>query len=63
MKIRKMIEIIGDSRENIAKRAGISVAQLNNNVSQGVDVEELMDGRFVTVRSNATYFEREDEAN
>ena len=52
-----MIESLGGSRADISSQAGISVQQLNNNVSKGVEVEELKDGRYVTVRKDATYFE------
>ena len=51
-----MIKKLGGHRATIAKDAGISVQVLNNAVSKGVSVEELKDGRFVTVRRDATYF-------
>lgn len=51
-----MIEKLGGNRAAIAKKAGVSVQQLNNQVSKGVEVVELKDGRFVTVRKNTTYY-------
>ena len=54
--MQEMICKIGMTRADIAGLAGISIQQLNNNVSKGVIVEELKDGRFVTVRRDATYF-------
>ena len=56
MKIKQMIKQLGGNRAAIAKKAGVSVQQLNNQVSKGVEVEELKDGRFVTVRKDATYY-------
>ena len=56
MKITEMIEKLGGNRAAIAKKAGVSVQQLNNQVSKGVEVVELKDGRFVTVRKNTTYY-------
>lgn len=58
MNIRKMVEILGGKRVDIAKNAGISLCQLNNSISTGKQVEELKDGRYVTVRKDATYFEQ-----
>lgn len=56
MNITEMIKRFKTSRSDIAKQAGISIQQLNNQVSKSVEVEELKDGRFVTVRKDATYF-------
>lgn len=56
MNIKDMIKKLGGHRATIAKQAGISVQTLNNAVSKGISVEELKDGRFVTVRRDATYF-------
>jgi len=51
-----MIKALNKSRADIAKEAGISIQQLNNQVSKGVQVVELKDGRFVTIRKDATFF-------
>lgn len=56
MKITDMIKALNKSRADIAKEAGISIQQLNNQVSKGVQVVELKDGRFVTIRKDATFF-------
>lgn len=56
MKITEMIKQLGGNRAAIAKRAGISIQQLNNMVSKGQEVELLQDGSFVAVRSNAVRF-------
>ena len=56
MNIREMVELLDCKRVDIAKDAGISLYQLNNSISQNKQVEELKDGRFVMVRSDATYF-------
>lgn len=58
MKTIDMIKKLGGNRASIAEQAGISVQQLNNMVYKGVEVEELKDGRFVTVRRDATYFNK-----
>jgi len=56
LKITDMIKALNKSRADIAKEAGISIQQLNNQVSKGVQVVELKDGRFVTIRKDATFF-------
>ena len=56
MKITEMIKALGKTRADIAKDAGISIQQLNNQVSKGVQVVELKDGSFVTIRKDATFF-------
>lgn len=62
MKITEMIELLGGNRAAIAKKAGISIYQLNNAVSKGAEVEQLTDGRFVIVRKDATYFDVPESA-
>lgn len=56
MKITEMIKALNKPRAIIAQEANISIQQLNNQVSKGVEVVELKDGRFVTIRKDATYF-------
>ena len=56
MHTKQMIKQLGGNRAAIAKQAGISNATLRNQISKDVTVEELKDGRFVTVRKDATYF-------
>lgn len=63
MKITEMIKRLGGNRAAIAAQADISVQQLNNQVSNNVTVVELADGRFVTVRKDATYFGEQHDNN
>lgn len=51
-----MIEQLGGNRTAIAKQAGIPYQTLSNQIQRNVEVVELKDGRFVTVRRDATYF-------
>jgi hypothetical protein len=55
-----MITKMGGHRGTIANRAGISVQGLNNQVYKKVKVALLTDGRYVTIRNDATYFEVEE---
>ncbi len=53
-----MIKKLGGNRAAIAKKAGISIYQLNNAVSKGYEVLELADGRYILVRKNSTIFDK-----
>ena len=57
MHIKELIEKSGLSRQAFADKAGISYQQLNNAVSKDVQVEKLADGRYMTARKDATYFD------
>lgn len=56
MKTIDMIKKLGGNRAAIAKEAGISVQHLNNMVYKDVEVEQLIDGSFITIHKNATRF-------
>lgn len=56
MKILELMEKLGKTKTDLAKDAGISIQQLCNMIGSGVEVEELKDGRYVTVRRDAVCF-------
>ncbi len=51
-----MIKKLGGHRATIASNNGMSEQQLNNYVSQGREVLELADGRFVLVTGKTKFF-------
>lgn len=56
MKITDMIKQLGGNRTAIAKQANTTVHSLNNAVSKGAEVEQLADGRYISVnRFNIFY--------
>jgi hypothetical protein len=56
MKITDMIKRLGGNRTAIAQQANTTVHSLNNAVSKGAEVEQLVDGRYISVnRFNIFY--------
>jgi len=58
MKLINLIKNIGGSRSEIAKSANISLAQLNNYVSEGREVLELANGDYILVTSKTKIFKK-----
>ena len=56
MKLIALIRKLGVKRSDLAKSADISLAQLNNYVSEGREVLELADGDYVLVTSKTKIF-------
>jgi len=58
MKLISLIKKLGLSRAEIAKYANISLAQLNNYVSEGREVLELANGDYILVTSKTKIFKK-----
>lgn len=56
MKLIKLIKKLGVKRSDLAKSANISLAQLNNYVSQDREVLELASGDYVLITSKTKIF-------
>jgi len=52
----KLAESKGIDRRTLCDSAGITKENLAVKVNKGIEVLELIDGRFVTVRRDATFF-------
>jgi hypothetical protein len=56
MKLINLIKKLGGNRSDIAKSGDMSLAQLNNLVSQDREVLELADGNYILVSKHTKIF-------
>ena len=58
MKLKDLVKHLELPRAEIAKSANISLAQLNNYVSEGREVLELANGDYILITSKTKIFKR-----